>query len=129
MAELIQFPHAGSLTINLLNDHLPDGLTAYNRVPASATNPVPSEFVVVRVVGGVSETFITNAVQITVDGYAAKDARAYEICDLALSIIRASDDLIRGARGFSYPQALPDPNTNQTRYTSTGEVRIWSSST
>jgi hypothetical protein len=125
MVEQIRFPHAGTLAIALLNANLPSGLTAYKRVPASAGNPTPSEFIVVTVAGGIAETLITNAAQLVVDGYAATDARAYEICDVALSILRSADGLIRGARGFSYPQNLPDPATNQIRYTSTGDVRVW----
>jgi len=128
MTEPITFPHAGTFAVDLLNAELPNGLTAYKKVPSHATEPNGSEFVVVTVAGGFSETFITNAAQLIVDGYASKDARAYEICDIALSIIRASDGLIRGARGFSYPQFLPDPTTSQIRYTSTGDVRIWTSS-
>lgn len=125
VAELITFPHAGTLVVAALNARLTGGLTAYKKVPASTSNPVPSEFIVITVAGGISETFVTNDVQIIVDGYTATDARAYAICDLALAIIRAEDGAIRGARGFGYPQNLPDPATSQIRYTSTGDVRVW----
>lgn len=122
--EQIRFPHGGTLAVDLVNASLPDGVRAYKRVPPSATVPKPSEFIVISVAGGVAETFVTSTVQLVVDGYANSDARAYELCDLALSIIRASDGELRGARGFSYPQSLPDPTTSQVRYTSTGDVRV-----
>lgn len=97
----------------------------FTRVPASNVVPGLSTFVVVRGVGGNQETPVSAAPLITVEGYAPKRAEAYRLCDLALGVIRAQDGTIRGARGFTFPQELPDPTTSQVRFTSTGEVRVW----
>lgn len=130
MAEKVRFPHAAKAVIDVLNAELPADVRAYPKVPAATKNPKPAgKFVVIRTVGGVVETLVTSAAQITVDGYASADDDAYDVCDLALSIIRSQDDVVRGARGFGYPQNLPDPTTSQVRYTSTGEVRVWGAAT
>lgn len=124
VAEQIVFPNAQELVIGALNAALPEGAKAHPAVPIANKVPIGGEFVVVRILGGVTETFVSAAPLISVEGYAQKRARAYELVDLALSIIRSQDGAIRGARGFTYPQELPDPNTRQVRYTSTGEVRV-----
>lgn len=124
VAELISFPNAQALVVDALNAALPEGVGAYPAVPKDNAVPIGSEFVVVRPLGGVQETFVSAAALMSVEGYAASRARAYEICDHALAIIRAQDGDIRGASGFTYPQELPDPTTRQIRYTSTGEVRV-----
>ena len=125
MADKVRFPHAAKVILDLLNAELPSGVKAYPKIPAATTNPKPGKFIVVRVVGGTTETLVTSAPQITIEGYAAADGDAYDLCDLAVAIIRSQDGVIRGARGFGYPQNLPDPTTSQVRYTSTGEVRVW----
>lgn len=124
VAEVIAFPFAVGLVVDALNAQLPDGLVAYPAVPTSNAAPGSGEFVVVRSLGGVQETLVSAAPLISVEGYASKRARAYEVCDLAVAIIRSQDGTVRGARGFSYPQELPDPATRQVRFTSTGEVRV-----
>lgn len=124
VAELISFPNAQALLVDVLNAALPVGVKAYPKTPKDNAVPIGDEFVVVRSLGGVRETLVTSAPLISVEGYANKSTRAYELCDLALAIIRAQDGDIRGASGFTYPQELPDPTTRQIRYTSTGEVRV-----
>lgn len=124
MAELISFPNAQALVLDALNAALPSGVKAHPAVPKDNKVPQGREFVVVRALGGQQETFVSAAPLLSVEGYADSRARAYDLCDLALAIVRSQDGDIRGARGFSYPQELPDPTTRQIRYTSTGEVRV-----
>lgn len=128
MPERITFPDVFAVLKEIVDTEmaaLGEEARVYPGVPADNQVPNPSTFVVIRPIGGLSETFITATPLITVEGYAKKRAEAYRLCDLTLSIIRAQDGAIRGARGFSYPQNLPDPTTSQARFTSTGEVRVW----
>ncbi len=124
MAEFISFPNAQALAVDALNAALPTGVRAYPATPKDNKAPRGGEFIVVRSLGGQTETFVSAAALLSVEGYASKRDRAYELCDLALAIIRAQDGELRGASGFAYPQELPDPATRQVRFTSTGEVRV-----
>jgi hypothetical protein len=123
--ELITYPDVEALVVAVLAAGFAaldeDDLKVSTRVP----NPRPAEFVKVICGGGLDETMVSEAAQITVEGWAKTEARAFELCDLARAILRAQDSDLRGARGFAYPQNLPDPVTDQVRYTSTGDVRVW----
>lgn len=127
MVDLITFPDVEALVIATLDAGFvaldQASIKAHTRVP----NPRPAEFVKVICGGGLDETMVSEAAQITVEGWARTEARAFELCDLARAILRSQDGTIRGARGFAYPQNLPDPVTDQVRYTSTGDVRVWGS--
>lgn len=123
MAEVITFPNARELVRERLNAQLPSGVTAHRRIPAGTTNPKPTKFVVVRANGGQIETFVSAAALISIEGYAADPDAAFHLCNLAVGIVRSLEDVI-SARGFGYPQELPDPTTSQVRFTSTGEVRV-----
>lgn len=129
MAEIITFPDVEALVVAALNAGFTArgeaGLKAHTRVP----NPRPAEFVKVLGGGGLDETMVSEAAQITLEGWAATEPRAREICELARAIVRSQDSDIRGARGFSFPQNLPDPTSDQARYTSTGDVRVWGTTT
>jgi hypothetical protein len=129
VAEIITFPDVETLVVSVLNTTFPTrgetSLKASTRVP----NPRPAEFVKVLGGGGLDETKVSEAALITIEGWAATEARAFEICELARAILRSQDGDIRGVRGFSYPQNLPDPATKQVRYTSTGDVRVWGTTT
>lgn len=125
MAEIITFPDVEALVVSALNTGLTTygepGINASTRVP----NPRPAEFVKVISGGGIDETMVSDAVLVTVEGWAGTEARARQLCGLAVAILKSQDGQIRGARGFGYPQNLPDPVTDQVRYTSTGDVRVW----
>lgn len=129
MAEIVTFPDAEALVVAALNAEFPGrgetDLKAHTRVPKER----PDEFVRIIGGGGPDETKVSEAAQITIEGWAQTESRAYEICDLARAIVRSQDSEIRGARGFSYPQNLPDPVSDQVRYTSTGDVRVWGTTT
>jgi len=129
MAEIVTFPDVEALLVDLLNGEFTarseTALKAHTKVPTER----PDEFVRVLSGGGQDETKVSESALITIEGWAQTEARAYAICDLARAIIRSQDGLIRGARGFSYPQNLPDPVANQVRYTSTGDVRVWGTTT
>jgi hypothetical protein len=124
MAQLVIFPDVEALLVEILNDgfdDLDEQIKASTRVP----NPRPAEFVKVLVSGGIDETMVTDSVLVTIEGWAKTEPRARQICELARAILRSQDGEIRGVRGFGYPQNLPDPVSDQVRYTSTGDVRVW----
>lgn len=129
MAEIITFPDVEALVVSTLNTELTargeSTVRAYTRVPRTR----PAEFVRVIGSGGLDETKVSEAALVTIEGWAKTEARAFQLCDLARAILRSQDGDIRGARGFSYPQNLPDPVTDQVRYTSTGDVRVWGTTT
>lgn len=128
VAELLRFPDVEAALVTALNagllTHEPT-VKASTKPPKGSKSPRGDEYITVISLGGASETFVTSTPLVTVEAYAKSEPRAYELCDLALAIIRSQDGTIRGARGFAYPQNLPDPTTSQVRYTSTGEVRVW----
>lgn len=129
VAEIITFPDVESLIVDILNAEFTargeTSLRAHTRVPSTR----PSEFVKVISGGGLDETKVSEAALVTIEGWAKTEGRAFTICELARAILRSQDGDIRGVRGFSYPQNLPDPVSNQVRYTSTGDVRVWGTTT
>ena len=123
MAEVITFPNAREIVRSALDAALPDGVQAHRKIPAGTANPKPSKFVVVRANGGQRETLVSAAALISIEAYAAHPDDAFELCNLAFGLVQSLEEVI-SARGFAYPQELPDPTTSQIRFTSTGEVRV-----
>lgn len=129
MVAITTYPDVEALIVSALNA----GFTAHSEPTIKAStkvpNPRPAEFVRVLSSGGLDETMVTDSVLVTIEGWAATETRALRLCDMARAILRSQDGAIRGARGFSYPQNLPDPVADQVRYTSTGDVRVWGTTT
>lgn len=129
VAEIVTFPDVEALVVSVLNAELPAHGEATVKASTRVANPRPSEFIKILVGGGQDETKVSESALITIEGWAKTEARARRLCDLARAIVRSQDGDIRGARGFSYPQNLPDPVSDQVRYTSTGDVRVWGTTT
>lgn len=129
MAEIVVFPDVEALVVSVLNTAFPTRGEATLKASTRVPNPRPAEFVKVLAGGGLDETKVSEAALITIEGWAKTEARAFAICELARAILRSQDGDIRGVRGFSYPQNLPDPVSDQVRYTSTGDVRVWGTTT
>jgi hypothetical protein len=124
MAQIIVFPDVEALVVEILQAEFTDrgvDVKVSTRVPTKR----PAEFVKIIGGGGLDETMVSEAAQITIEGWAYTEGRAFELCELARAILRSQDGQIRGVRGFAYPQNLPDPVSDQVRYTSTGDVRVW----
>lgn len=120
VADLIVFPDVEDLAISVLNTDGRSGVSWYGRVPAAR----PDEFGRVLRVGGVRETLISDAAELVLEAWAQTDARAVEILNLGRAILAAQDAVLFGCREISGPANLPDPTTDQVRYTLTIQIRV-----
>lgn len=126
MVELILFPDAEALGIAAIEDALTD-LSDIVPVGTRVPNPRPDEFIRILSTGGLPETIRAEIATLTVEGWAATGTRARDLCDIARAALRAWSG--NHLPAFSHPQNLPDPTTDQVRYTSTGDVRVWGAAT
>lgn len=83
----------------------------------------PPEFVRVLRTGGLKESVISEAAQITVEAWAQTEARASDLLSTARAILNAADATLFGVHEFSGPINLPDPTTAQIRFTMTFQIR------
>lgn len=83
----------------------------------------PPEFVRVLRTGGLKESVISEAAQITVEAWAQTEARASDLLSTARAILNAADSTLFGVHEFSGPINLPDPTTAQIRFTMTFQIR------
>lgn len=101
------------------------GVKATGRIP----NPRPARFVRVRAVGGVEVDVITAAPTLAVESYAATDEDAEALGEMCHALIlragrvgRMGAVAVRTVDVLSRPQQLPDPVTDQSRYSATYSV-------
>lgn len=120
VADLIVFPDVEDLAIAAVNQDGRSGVSWYGRVPATR----PDEFGRIIRVGGVRETLVSDAAMLAVEGWAQTDARAVAIVNLGRAILEAQDAVLFGCREISGPANLPDPTTDQVRYTLTIQIRV-----
>lgn len=85
--------------------------------------PRASEFIRVMRTGGVKETLISEAAQITVEAWARSEERASYLLSQCRAVLNAADAAIYGVREFSGPANLPDPLSAQLRYTMSFQIR------
>lgn len=123
-AELIEFPDPVDALIAELDPNM--SVPVVGRVPS----PRPKEFVLIRLVGGAQE-LVYDRPTLTVEGYASNGTRAYTLCAAAVAyLMRAGRDGWMGAIPcrsvdvFARPADLPDPLTEQARYTATVAVTL-----
>ena len=117
--ETIVFPDA----VQLVCDHLRAALTptpVVSRVPTTR----PASFVRVRRVGGVRRNLVTDEPTLTVEAWAASEQAAHDLSQLARAHIYAmpgGGDVYRVTE-FAGPALLPDPLSDQSRFTFTVSV-------
>ena len=134
MSELILFPDVEQEAC----DHLTAafaattefrGVTATGKVPTKR----PSRFVRIRRTGGQQLGVIVDQPTIVVEGYASTDTGASRLCSYAVALlVQAGRDRRLGAAAVvspgvvvpGAPQNLPDPVTDQARYTATVTVAL-----
>jgi hypothetical protein len=117
--EGVLFPDIESLVCGHLRARLASPPPIGVRVPQTR----PPEFIRVLRTGGVKETLISEAAQITVEAWAQTEQRASLLLSTCRAILNAADDTLFGVREFSGPANLPDPTTAQIRYTMSFQVR------
>lgn len=116
----------------LLVDHLTEQLDQLDvGIPVSTRVPTingerPDEFVRLMVTGGAQRDIVVDSPLITVEAWAQRESRAVAIASLCRAIIHGIDT-IQGVQfhrieSMSRPQNLPDPTTDQIRYTATYSI-------
>lgn len=122
MSELIIFPDVEGLLVAYLNAALAErdaGASASTRVP----NPRPSRFVRCQRVGGpVSSLFVVDTPLVVVEAWGRDDVDAQQLLSLTRALLHVLPDVdarVYRVDELSGPGNLPDPLSDQSRYTMT----------
>lgn len=122
VAELLRAPAASKAVYEYLDANLPSDVPAVGRIP----NPRPRKFVRVRTGGGSDVDLVAVQPTVFVECYADKieDAESLSLdCDALMSKASLEGWLltvsVRRIDVVSRPQELPDPLTDQARFTAT----------
>lgn len=119
---MIRFPDAEQLVVDYLDAALPQPVST--RVPS----PRPASFVRVLRTGGPRATRVSDAAQITIEAFGNLESVAADLIREARALI---DDLrgktvagvvVYRVEELGGPANLPDPTTDQHRYTFTAVV-------
>lgn len=103
----------------------PAGVAVGTRIP----NPRPASFVRVRRAGGAIEGIVLDSALLTVDAYADTEEAASDLAGYCRAILAS----VRGVHGAHLvvrteeaggPVQMPDPETDQPRYTFTASVTL-----
>lgn len=119
----IDFPDVEQLLV----DTLDAAVTA--EVSTRVPNPRPGEFVRVLRTGG-PRTMVSDRAQVTVEAFANRESRAAALAGEARSAVHAMQGTMVGewkvdrVEELAGPANLPDPTTNQSRYTFTASVHV-----
>lgn len=117
MSDLFVFPDAVSLIIDYLNPEL--DVPVAPRVP----NPRPDKFVTVARVGGPRRDIVTDRPLITIESWAGSDEDAHDQAQIVRALLHEMPGRSIGGTAVytvdeaSGPQLLPDPLSDQPRYT------------
>jgi hypothetical protein len=103
------------------------GVKASTKVPATR----PARFIRAYSIGGFDPTMVTAVTRFVVEGWGATESAAQGLCSRAVAqIVTAARAGVMGSTTVtsvnvvSRPQNLPDPDSNQSRYTATVEVAM-----
>lgn len=128
--ELIVFPDPEEVLISFYNTAFAvhDGFQALE-ASGSISDPRPAEFVRVLLTGGTNDGLAIDTPQLTTESWAQTAERASAIAQFCRSLIYAAARA--GSMGpvtiytvtqFTGPHNLPDPVTDQIRYTATHAI-------
>jgi hypothetical protein len=114
------FPDATKALCTLFNQELTPPCVP--RVP----NPRPSIFLVVRRVGGPRRNLVTDEPMVAVEAWADSDENAHDLIQQARAVLHAAIGTagIYRVTEISGPGNLPDPVSDQPRYTQTFQVAL-----
>lgn len=116
----IVFPDAVEVVLDYYATVLP-GVESHRQIPASR----PTQWLRVLRTGGVRETLVTDAAQITVEAWADTPAAATDLAQLARAHLNASLGVIAWRiEELGGPADLPDLESQQHRYTWTALVHL-----
>lgn len=119
MAEGVKFRDIPQLVCDRLRHPLLAGILVGTKVPTNR----PPEFIRVLRTGGIKESLISEAAQITIEAWAQDETRASDLLNTARAILNAADGQLFGVREFGGPANLPDPTTAQIRFTMSFQIR------
>lgn len=109
LAPGVELPPAVRCVLSILRSA---GLVAHSRVP----NPRPNEFHIVRRLGGIEQTPVSDGPLVTVETWAADDSRAEELSQTVRTVIHSAKGhqhngtLVYRVAGVGGPAPLPDPD-------------------
>jgi hypothetical protein len=127
--EAIVFPDAVAVTVSYLRESLEDvGELAHvgSRVP----DPRPARFVTVQRTGGPVHSLVVDGAQLTLEAWASSEEDAHDLAQLVRAFLhRMGGELVDGVavygvHEFAGPGLLPDPVSEQPRYTFTAQVNM-----
>lgn len=124
--ERILFPDAASAVITALNAQLAalgfSGVGVYSRVPAVR----PSQFVLVFRTGGARDSLVIDGAQLTFEAWAANDEDAHDLAQAVRAIVIGLEHSASayGIEELAGPANLPDPTSNQSRFTFSSVVNV-----
>jgi hypothetical protein len=121
--ERILFPDVAAAVIGALTTQLPalsfSSTGVYSRVP----NPRPSRFVLVFRTGGSRANLVTDGAQLTFEAWASSDAEAHDLAQAVRAIVGGLEHTLTGSvpiygvDELAGPVNLPDPTSDQSRFT------------
>lgn len=120
----VTFPDTTAVVCTYLNGLLAQPVLT--RIP----DPRPATFVRVLRTGGPRRNLVTDQAQVTVESWAASDEEAHDLAQLARAHLHelpgqtVNDALVFRVDEVSGPADLPDPISEQPRYSQTFTVAL-----
>lgn len=127
MAEAVEFPDVEAVVVDILADELEAPVSL--QVPRGRPADAPA-FVLVRRLGGVRTSLVTEDPLMTVEAWAPDRTDAWQLVERARSVVGSLAGTERDGVMFyrvsetSGPTNLPDPDSEQPRYTVTFLVKV-----
>lgn len=127
--ETIVFPDATMVVLDHLAATLPtfgSAASTHREIP----DPRPALFIRVLRTGGTRYSLVSDGAQLTFEAWATTSAAAHDLAQLARGIVNAMPGTVIGGVAvyrvdeLSGPGDLPDPVSNQQRYTWSAVVHL-----
>jgi hypothetical protein len=122
MTEYVVAPDVEQALVDVLPGLL--GFPWHGRVP----KPRPNRFGRVELTGGAEINVVVGEPSLLVENWAQTDAQAFQDARRTSAALKSlgtvGDVVFYKVRAFSLPQNLPDPTTNQARYTALYAIRV-----
>lgn len=129
MSDIVVFPDAVAVTIGYLSDELGDrGSEA--EVVKDVPDPRPDVFVTILRSGGVRQTVVSDNAVLIVECWAQTSADAHDLAQLCRALLHAMPGTTQAGVPIyrvdevGGPVDLPDPLSEQPRYTFTVQVHL-----
>lgn len=127
MPEVIVFPDAAAAVIDGLEAELA-ARSNMTPVRSRVPDPRPVTFVRVQRVGGPRRNLVVDDATVVVEAWAADEATGHDLAQLCRGIVHSlagstvGDTVVYRVDEFAGPGLLPDPVSQQTRWTMTFQI-------